>query len=321
MSKQLVVSFLCLVLARTDAEASDGVNGEHDLPAIIGRMLGVVAPVEITKKQVLNEPIRIIGAGLGRTGSSSLRLALQEMGYETYHMTENVEKDHMGTWSPAAEAWLTGDTEGYKANVRGVLRMLKDNGYNATTDYPACVLYQEMLAEYPNAKVILSVRDSPEKWAHSIDNSIHRVSVLVSRFPLSVFAPHMTPIMRWVWKRSHVHSVPVQERGWFDNGIRTEDAVRGYNQWIHEVKANVPAEKLLLHNANEGWGPLCRFLDTKVCPTSPFPRVNEQSQFTVIVTVLWIVVYLWPVLVALMGLGCYWCVRRCCGGRQKEKQN
>lgn len=116
--------------------------------------------------------MKVIGAGFGRTGTMSLKVALETLGLDPcYHMTEVLaHPEHTGFW---ISAWRR-----EPADWEGVLGV-----YEATMDWPACTFYGELIERHPDAKVILSVRD-PERWYESVRNTIYELSVIVPRHPL-----------------------------------------------------------------------------------------------------------------------------------------
>src|ERR1700755_3256651 len=108
-------------------------------------------------------PLRVIGAGLGRTGTPSLKVPLEELGFgKCYHMTEVLARPgDARVWDAAAR----GEPVDWEAMLRG---------YRATVDWPACTFYRDFLKLYPEAKVILTVRD-PERWYDSARQTIYHV--------------------------------------------------------------------------------------------------------------------------------------------------
>ena len=138
-------------------------------------------------------------------------------------------------------------------------------GYGATTDWPGSFFWEELAREYPDAKVVLSVRD-PEKWYESVLGTISRVRQSLSRvLPL-------VPVLRWLPKMldeiwSDVFGADFEDRG------RT---IAAFERHSREVKERVPAERLLVYEVRQGWEPLCRFLGVEV-PDEPFPHVNSSA--------------------------------------------
>lgn len=199
--------------------------------------------------------IEVIGAGFGRTGTASLKAALEQLGYDKcYHMMEVMaHPDHVPLWWAAHR----GEPVDWDALFEG---------YRATVDWPSCNLWAEHAALYPEAKVILSTRD-PERWYESVMATIYPAS----RRAAEADDETVRQFGRWVdeivWQRV------------FDG--RFEDQAHALAVFrAHEarVKAALPPERLLVFDAGAGWAPLCAFLG-KASPTTPYPRVNTRDEF------------------------------------------
>lgn len=126
----------------------------------------IVFGVKKERKVQYSEGLQVIGAGLGRTGTSSLKKALEILyeGEPCYHMSEVIENDHVNFWLNMNEGKMD------QAQIREHF-----SRYATTTDYPACVYWKELLKAYPNAKVVLSVRSS-ESWCKSVNETIYRMN-------------------------------------------------------------------------------------------------------------------------------------------------
>lgn len=212
--------------------------------------------------------LQVIGAGFGRTGTLSLKTALEELGFgPCYHMTEVFKHlEHFDLWEKALD--------GEQVEWQDIFA-----NYRATLDWPACSFYQELIQAYPDAKVLLTVRD-PEKWYTSVTNTIYRASnqankSLPSRFlqPLvGLFLPFVPKIgrlgQRMLWRNTF--------HGKFED---RDYAIAIFNQHIEEVKRTIPPEKLLVYNVKEGWEPLCNFLGVEVPQDKPFPHLNDSQSF------------------------------------------
>ena len=174
--------------------------------------------------------------------------------------------EHVETWDAAAN--------GQPVNWRQFLA-----GYKATVDWPGCSFYKELMEEYPDAKVLLSVRD-PDRWYESVSNTIYNVRRASTASPFSaamfsvvgVFVPHVKRGARMVnsliWK------------GTFDG--RFEDrryAIEVFERHNEEVMRNVPEDRLLVYEVKEGWEPLCEFLEVEVPGDKPFPHLNDSGDF------------------------------------------
>jgi hypothetical protein len=201
--------------------------------------------------------MKVIGAGFARTGTLSLKAALEQLGFNPcYHMVEVfAHPDHIPIWRAAAE--------GKPVDLREPLA-----GYQAAVDWPPSAFYQQLMELYPEAKVILTVRD-PERWYESVMNTIYlaRKSGGVSPVPVELLEQFWGMIDALIW------------RGIFSG--RFEDkhyAIDLFNQHNERVQREVPAEKLLVFQAQEGWEPLCRFLGVPV-PQTPYPHLNDTQSF------------------------------------------
>lgn len=193
--------------------------------------------------------MRIIGAGFGRTGTVSLKQAFEHLGYPCYHMTEVMkayDRGHVALWHAA----IRGDEVDWPALFEG---------FEATVDFPACVFYRELMAAFPGAVVVLSVRD-PERWWNSYSKLIR----LVKRATWFNFVP--------LFHEFSAMNLDMVDRV-FGGSLEKDDSIARYLRHIDEVKATVPAERLLVYSVNEGWEPLCEFLGHPV-PQRPFPRAN-----------------------------------------------
>lgn len=200
--------------------------------------------------------LQVIGAGFGRTGTMSLKLALEQLGFaKCYHMIEVFEHpEHIGTWHDAALGKPVDWDKLY-------------DGYKAAVDWPPCHFWREYAALYPEAKVILTVR-SPESWYESASQTIFRGMTMP--VPANV-PPHMAR------HREMTRAMIVD--GTF--GGRLDDAahcMKVFEEHNLRVRAEIPAERLLVYKAGEGWEPLCEFLGVPV-PAIPYPKTNTRDEF------------------------------------------
>jgi Sulfotransferase domain len=193
-------------------------------------------------------PLKLIGAGLGRTGTLSLKLALEQLGFgPCYHMTEVLMEPSRGAgWVRAAEGhpdWNAIFT-----------------GFQSTVDYPGCAFWRDLAQFYPAAKVLLSVR-SPQDWFDSTQQTIFSEehnkplvkSALSEFFAKTVFNP-------------------------FGDRIHDRDfMIAAFERHNAEVAKAVPKNRLLVYEVTMGWPPLCKFLGVPI-PDSPFPRVNSREE-------------------------------------------
>jgi hypothetical protein len=199
--------------------------------------------------------LRVVGAGLGRTGTNSLKLALERLlGGHCYHMFEVARRE--------------GDTAVWQAAVRGEAvdwdALLKE--YVASVDWPAAAFWREIWAANTDAVVLLSRRDSPETWWASMERTI--VPTISGALP-----PDEPATAR---RRAMIREL-LSER--FTAGWRERDtAIAAYERHNQQVRDAVPAGRLLEWQPSDGWQPICAALELPV-PDEPFPRENTTADF------------------------------------------
>ncbi|MBA3812104.1 MAG: sulfotransferase family protein [Caulobacteraceae bacterium] len=195
-------------------------------------------------------PLSVIGAGLGRTGTMSLKLALEQLGFgPCYHMIE-VFKD------PAAPARWEAAADGERVNWEEVFA-----GFTATVDWPSASFYKELAAAYPQAKVILTERD-PEEWYESTQQTIFAI-----RDERAAPTDAFVSMVRKVVYR--MFDFRVHDRDW---------AISVFGRHNAQARAAFSPDRLLVYEVAQGWGPLCEFLGVPV-PDGPMPKVNTTEEF------------------------------------------
>jgi hypothetical protein len=198
------------------------------------------------------EPImtlKVIGAGLGRTGTASLKVALEQLlGGRCYHMSECFGNPaNPPLWLAAAQG---------RADWDAIFK-----GYVATVDYPACGFWRELAARYPQAKVLLTVRD-PDNWFESTRETILSEGIR----EIAALTPDKAFFDETVF-RDYV--------GHFGDRPFITDYFRRHNE---AVTAAIFKDRLLVYEVGQGWEPLCEFLGLPV-PDAPFPHVNTRADF------------------------------------------
>mmetsp|Transcript_35933 Transcript_35933/g.82129 ORF Transcript_35933/g.82129 Transcript_35933/m.82129 type:complete len:265 (+) Transcript_35933:103-897(+) len=262
--------------------------------------------------------MQVIGAGFGRTGTNSLRMALNQLGYKTYHMEEAFPNGHIREWAKLYRP--EGGTDPVAAEA--VLDLVADAGYNASLDFPICSVYKEQLKRNPKALVILSLRSDAATWAESFVDTIGRPEFTEAsgKFPMSYILPGAIHTNRWMFERVGFKDVMK---------ITKEEAAKVYEDWAAEVKASVPKEQLLVHQSKDGWPPLCKALGIadKDCPSArgePYPRApnDRAAMLRMFRTIKFIVDYFPLVLagVVVVVAGFVWGVWRCCCARRAREK-
>ncbi len=150
-------------------------------------------------------------------------------------------------------------------------------GFQATVDWPGGYFWRELMDHYPDAKILLSVRE-PEKWEPSFRETIWNMGHGESLIRLlSSARGHVDP--QWNRYLQLVERMFWTGQGTFAAGHeQPEQLIAGFERHNEEVKANVPSERLLVWSVTEGWEPLCEFLELPV-PAGPMPHVNDRETF------------------------------------------
>jgi hypothetical protein len=209
--------------------------------------------------------IELIGAGLPRTGTLTQKVALEELGLgPCYHWVDLLaDLDQLEQWSLAL------DGDGRWGEIF--------KGARSTVDWPGGYFYRELMDVYPDAKVLLSVRD-PESWERSFRETIVTMSHGDSVMPLlSRARAEIDP--RWRQYLAFVDRMFWGPRGTFADGwaepaMLIEQMIRH----TERVKQAVPPDRLLVWEVTDGWAPLCQFLGASE-PSGPLPHANDRATF------------------------------------------
>ena len=193
--------------------------------------------------------IQLVGAGLGRTGTMSLKLALERLlGGTCHHMMEVFgHPEEVPVWHAA----MLGDQVDFPSLLAG---------YSAIVDYPGAAVWRELAAAFPDAPVLLSTRSSADEWWQSASNTI-----LARR-------PGETPDDG----RRMIEALFARSLG---GDVTDRDAViAAYDAHNAAVRSEIPPERLFEYQPGDGWGPLCAALDLPE-PDEPFPHTNTREEF------------------------------------------
>ena len=199
--------------------------------------------------------LKLINAGFGRTGTMSLKIALEQIGLGPCHHMEEVVKNpsQLPYWQQAAK--------GEKVNWDEVFE-----GYQTAVDWPSAHYWKELAEYYPDAKVLLSVR-SPESWWSSFSGTINKLLKMKDEIPDEY--PRAVMAM--------AHEIII-EQTFGGSADMDAHAVEVFNKRTEEVKNTISPDRLLVYQVKEGWGPLCDFLGVEV-PEGDFPRSNSKEEF------------------------------------------
>lgn len=210
--------------------------------------------------------LKVIGTGLGRTGTYSLKLAIEQLGVgKCYHMVELFQQPERLKYFKKAE-------KGEKVNWNELF-----DGYKAAVDYPVARFYKQITEFYPEAKVIHTLRE-PEEWYESASATIFwaskpyslRILKLAVHLPFSSEARRRIPVLMYNRKLSELE---------FGKDLKNkEKVIKRYNKHYEEVIKTIPDNRLLLFDPKSGWEPLCRFLKLPI-PLIPYPKSNTRKEF------------------------------------------
>ena len=198
--------------------------------------------------------LKIIGSGFGRTGTMSTKMALEMMGFgPCHHMVEVMgNPDQPAFWSD----FVAGEDVDWTA-------VFAD--YTSQVDFPGAAVWPRLVAAFPDAKVLHTERPEGEWWA-SYSKTIGKFWGHFRTLPIP---PHLIEMFGTM-------DVLLRERVF--GGLDRDACIATYRRNNAEVRATVPAGKLLVFTPSDGWEPLCRFLDVPV-PHSDFPRSNARDEF------------------------------------------
>ena len=149
--------------------------------------------------------------------------------------------------------------------------------YQSIVDFPGAIYYQQLAQYYPDAKVILTVRD-PEQWYNSVYNTIFKFDPGPAIKLKMLFSMPFSSTSRNLFQVIQLNDQSIWEK-YFESNFKNKDyAIQKFNDHIKEVKKNIPADRLLTFQVKEGWEPLCRFLNCPI-PNEAFPSINKRGDF------------------------------------------
>jgi hypothetical protein len=198
--------------------------------------------------------LKVVGAGFGRTGTLSLKAALEQLGVgPCYHMMEVFRNPgHVEGWLAFA-----------KGESKDITPLLEN--FHSVVDWPTTYVWRELYDASPKAKVILTERD-PEVWYKSATDTIfrHMGNLRADLDPMRHMQGEMATIL-------------VKDKT-FGGDLGKDNAIAVYKRHNEEVKRTVPKDRLLVYKGEDGWGPLCEFLGVPV-PSAPYPKTNTTEEF------------------------------------------
>ena len=199
--------------------------------------------------------LQVIGTGFGRTGTMTLKVVLEQLGFgPTHHMVEVLH-------SPQQQAIWQAAFRGEKIDWADAFE-----GFTSQVDFPGSAYWRETMAAFPQAKIIHTERPAEDWWA-SFNGTIGKSLRLMETLPVP---PEIQTFL--IAFREHVMTKVMGDY------CDKETAVAAYLENNRMVRDLVPADRLLVFDVSEGWEPLCRFLEVDV-PEGGFPHHNVRSEF------------------------------------------
>jgi len=197
--------------------------------------------------------MRVIGTGVGRTGTYSLKLALNQLQLGPCHHMDEV-LHNMPTQVPLWSAAVAGAPDWAQIY----------EGFHSAVDWPTACFFRELVKEFPSAKFVLTQRD-PERWADSFGATIYTLLAGRDQAPQEMRA--------WLDMANAV----IAKTG-FPPGIDRDGLIKAFIAHNDAVKETIPADQLLVFEVKQGWEPLCSFLEVPT-PADEFPRTNHREEF------------------------------------------
>ncbi|KAH8874606.1 Cell wall integrity and stress response component 1 precursor [Schistosoma japonicum] len=216
----------------------------------------------------------VIGAGLSRTGTISMKRALEILlGKPCYHMIDIVMRKHedIGKWLQLIDE--VNKTSRNEVIIHDILSEIL-TGYASVTDIPTCGFYRELMNVYPNAKVILTIRDKTD-WLSSLRHTvmpkccdpqkqIKEEAMNVIGYSVEI-DKMIIGSMEYAFQKKDIN---------FDDDELLLECFDEYNK---TVKETVPSDRLLIHQFGDGWEPLCKFLNVDIPNGIDYPHANERK--------------------------------------------
>jgi len=228
------------------------------------------------------EELKVVGVGFGRTGTYSLKLALEELGMPTLHTQHLYEPQNEAIFEMwTQDIFLPSLKQGKAQLGRPNLSIIPQQGYQATMDFPTALYWEQILEEYPNCKFILTTRQSEDVWFRSWESMTSSIST-----PAHIGGMFLTGVQRYSIYLRWLFAMVNRDDSYLTSTLPKtqqipEQAKISYQEHNAKIRSTIPPERLLEYSVQEGWQPLCDFLEISDCPTTPFPKTNSARSVQV----------------------------------------
>lgn len=271
----------------------------HGVVAPLRRVLGKSHETEPLEVDGESNTIKVLGVGYGRTGTYSLTLALDELGFPTLHTQHMYELPEIfDMWTE--KVFLPSVESGEVTMGSPDFNVIASNGFTATMDLPMALYFEEVRELYPDCKFILTTREDSEIWFKSWDTLTKSIA---NPTQFGCIIPGVRKLEYYIrWLFSVVGQDEMFLKAPYPIPSQNKDlAIKSYESHNKRVREVIPSDLLLEYNVNDGWQPLCDFLEVADCPTTPFPKSNSarsvqvqaiSAMITPLIVVLFILFYL-----------------------------
>ena len=237
-----------------------------------------VSPVLLTSSRSLYHFVLL----LSYTYQYSVKLALEELGLptlHTQHLYEPENEEIFKMWTD--EIFRPSLKAGHASLGRPHLDIITKHGYQATMDFPTALYYEQILEEYPNCKFILTTRENDHVWYRSWAAMTKSIST-----PANLGGIFLTGVQRYSIYLRWLFAMVNQDDTYITSSIPLNyqdpvKAMESYQQHNRKIRELIPPNQLLEYSVQQGWEPLCNFLEITNCPTTPFPKTNSARSVQV----------------------------------------
>ena len=267
-------------------------------------VLGILNSHEpsVVEHTTCHEQLEVIGAGLSKTGTQSIKLAFESLGYKVYNVESMMYYGHLDLVTSIYQS--TGSQQ--QTYIEELNHKILETGATVVLDIPCNFMFEELHALNPQANVLLSVRDSAERWLTSIKKTFHAFAPLVS-WPYSFFFDLET-YSRMIWFSECTHDVDIWEP-WFFPWVKVahryymEDehlCKSMYDKHNDNVKKTIPPHLLTIYNVKQGWAPLLKLTNsTQTNNLADFPKINIGSDMDSIAFFTRLFAFIYPLVFVL----------------------
>ena len=255
--------------------------------------------------------VLVIGAGYGTTATSSFREAMRILGFgKCYHMTDVTSLGHADKWIEISD----------RKDPKLIRDLLDKGGYQSACEMPSSVYWKETMKAYPDAVVILNMRD-PEKWYKTWMETVAFTQPDFDECPFGVRVAegvglHLPPMPSL--KNFAAMSFRTITMDAFHGDLSKKNMIREYNRHVEEVRSSCPPKKLLEFSYSDGWEPLCKFLNVPI-PNVPIPNLNDTAVIRKRVFAMNIIG--WIIFILGFGIPGLYCARSKISEKEKRSSN